>query len=429
MNPIKPVEFNLETPIIMGAGLGLTFAMGIGLISLGGRRRGKSEQHRQPLPPTSLPIIPPPLPTPEPVLTQSSPLSPQPQTIEAKAPQASNTPESEPEAQPEPEPSKPWQPSLESLVNEPAVLLYGAVGSGKSSKAGYLVTQHLKKGHFVEIINPLNKYKQYHPLKVWGAGNNFPEAEKGVNAFTKLAFRRLQKRAVSSYDPFGDYHHFLLLEEVTNWESKMHSLAMKNFFEACTQYLRQANMSVVLVSHGKTLTCMGGEQAGRGKKDTLLNQFIRLNCQAKQDLKVPGGKTCAGWAILEWNEGGKEQTQRVTIPHSWQPPNPAYDYSEYVQISTTKKIATIVEVEPENQAPGLGLPPHMQCLLDFCRQHFTKYNQPLKARDVQRSDWRSIREQQLTPNAIRLAFQLLAQQGYGVTNGEGLYLSFIPNIG
>ncbi|NEO34714.1 MAG: hypothetical protein F6K36_30880 [Symploca sp. SIO3C6] len=188
-------------------------------------------------------------------------------------------------------------------------------------------------------------------------------------------------------------------------------------------------MSVVLVSHGKTLTCIGGEQAGRGKKDTLLNQFIRLHCQAKQDLKVPGGKSCAGWGIMEWNEGGKEQTQRVTIPHSWQPPNRDYDYSEYVPRSTEKRIATIVEVEPENQAPGLGLPPHMQCLLDFCRQHFTKYNQPVKARDVQRSDWRSIREQQLTPDAIRLAFQLLAKQGYGVTAGEDSHLSFIPNVG
>ncbi|NEP00571.1 MAG: hypothetical protein F6K58_18240 [Symploca sp. SIO2E9] len=327
MNTTQPLEFSLEAPIVMGAGLGLTFAVGIGLISLGGHRRGTEQSQQQRLPQTSLPIIAPSLPALEPALTQSCSLSPEPQTIEVKA---SNTLESEAE------PSKPWEPDIESLVNEPAVLLYGAVGSGKSSKAGYLVTQHLKKGHIVEVINPLNKYQQYQPLKVWGAGNNFPQAEKGVNAFTKLAFRRLQKRAVSSYDPFGDYHHFLLLEEVTNWESKMHSLAMKNFFEACTQYLRQANMSVVLVSHGKSLTCIGGEQAGRGKKDTLLNQFVRLNCQAKQDLKVPGGKSCAGWAMLEWNEGGKEQKNRVTIPNSWQPPNPAYDYSEYVQIPRTK---------------------------------------------------------------------------------------------
>ncbi|NEP00572.1 MAG: hypothetical protein F6K58_18245 [Symploca sp. SIO2E9] len=71
----------------------------------------------------------------------------------------------------------------------------------------------------------------------------------------------------------------------------------------------------------------------------------------------------------------------------------------------------------------------MQCLLDFCRQHFRKNNQPVKARDVQRSDWQQIKEHNLTPDAIRLGFQLLAQQGYGVTVGEDSHLSFIPNVG
>lgn len=406
---IKPIDFNLGFPIAAGTVLGLSIAFGVGLLSF------KKEK----------------------INTKSSSLVSMPLALVEKAKEfdeiaALNTSEipakkllNKPET-----PTQNWEPDLNSMVSEPAVLIYGSVGSGKSSKGGYLVTKHLQLNHHVEIVNPLNKYKQYEPLKVWGTANNFKEAEAGIERFSNEAKRRLEKRGVSTYDPFEDNHWFLLLEEVTNWESKMSQSIMGDFIEICTQYLRQANMSVAIISHGKTLTCLGGKSAGNGKKDTLMNQFLRLHCQAKHDPSIPGGKSCAGWAILEWNSGGSEKTKQVVISSKWQPPNSEYNYADFVNCSiiSEQKKESEPEAEVITENKQNALPTHMQAILDFCKECFEKNKQPVKARDIQRSNRATIKEQNLTPHAIRIAFQLLAQKRYGTTQGEDEYLTFTPYV-
>ncbi|MGB3208886.1 MAG: ATP-binding protein [Crinalium sp.] len=209
------------------------------------------------------------------------------------------------------------------LLSIPTLLIYGSQGSGKTSKGGWLAAEHMKLGHLVLLVNPLAKWKFFEGIKTYGKGINFKDAADGIMRFVDEANRRLRLSGTSDYNPFSEQHWVLLCDEMTNWEAKMPLDVMTALIEVCTQLLRQANMSVIFTSHGKTLTCFGGRSAGNGKFDVLKRQFTMLRCVSKSDPNIEGGKTCAGYAKLEWlDDEDQERSTKVTIPSGMVPPNP-----------------------------------------------------------------------------------------------------------
>ena len=209
------------------------------------------------------------------------------------------------------------------LLSIPTLLIYGSQGSGKTSKGGWLAAEHMKLGHLVLLVNPLAKWKFFEGIKTYGKGINFKDAADGIMQFVDEANRRLRLSGTSDYNPFNEPHWVLLCDEMTNWEAKMPLDVMTALIEVCTQLLRQANMSVIFTSHGKTLTCFGGKQAGNGKADVLKRQFTMLRCVSKSDPNIEGGKTCAGYAKLEWlDDEDQERSTKVAIPSGMVPPNP-----------------------------------------------------------------------------------------------------------
>lgn len=113
-------------------------------------------------------------------------------------------------------------------------------------------------------------------IKTYGKGENFKDAAEGIMRFVKEANRRLQLRGISDYNPFSEQHWVLLCDEMTNWEANMPTVVMAALIEVCTQKLRQANMSVIFTSHGKTLTCFGGRSAERGRQGDKGREKIQL---------------------------------------------------------------------------------------------------------------------------------------------------------
>ena len=60
---------------------------------------------------------------------------------------------------------------VKSLVYENTVGIVGKEkGSGKTSKLGYLIAEHIKLGHLVWMINPFAKGQQWKGIKVFGRG-------------------------------------------------------------------------------------------------------------------------------------------------------------------------------------------------------------------------------------------------------------------
>ncbi len=234
--------------------------------------------------------------------------------------------------------------SVRSLVYENTVGIVGKEkGSGKTSKLGYLIVEHIKLGHLVWMVNPFAKGQHWKGIKVFGRGYNFVEATNAIREFTRIAFWRIAEAGdeTKEYEPFEDYHLNLALDEMSNYSSEIDAIdstVMPKFWEAVVQFLRQANMSVSFASHGDTQAMLGGAKALAGKSETIKDAIVWLYAQAVTDRNIEGNKRCAGWGYLIRPDGGSRQKQRIEIPHWMQGP-PAtrldgkdkYNYIELVQ--------------------------------------------------------------------------------------------------
>ncbi|MGB3642330.1 MAG: hypothetical protein WBA39_32820, partial [Rivularia sp. (in: cyanobacteria)] len=81
---------------------------------------------------------------------------------------------------------------VKSLIYENTVGIVGKEkGSGKTSKLGYLIAEHIKLGHLVWMINPFAKGQQWKGIKVFGRGYKFVEATNAIREFTHIAFWRI----------------------------------------------------------------------------------------------------------------------------------------------------------------------------------------------------------------------------------------------
>jgi hypothetical protein len=144
--------------------------------------------------------------------------------------------------------------SVRSLVYENTVGIVGKEkGSGKTSKLGYLIAEHIKLGHLVWMVNPFAKGQHWKGIKVFGRGYNFLEATNAIREFTRIAFWRIAEAGdeTKEYEPFEDYHLNLALDEMSNYSSEIDAIdstVMPKFWEAVVQFLRQANMSVSFAS-------------------------------------------------------------------------------------------------------------------------------------------------------------------------------------
>jgi hypothetical protein len=233
---------------------------------------------------------------------------------------------------------------VKSLIYENTVGIVGKEkGSGKTSKLGYLIAEHIKLGHLVWMVNPFAKGQQWKGIKVFGRGYNFVEATNAIREFTRIAFWRIAEAGdeTKEYEPFEDYHLHLSLDEMSNYSSEIDvidSTVMPKFWEAVVQFLRQANMSVSFASHGDTQAMLGGAKALAGKSQTIKDAIVWLYAQAITDTNVEGNKRCAGWAYLIRPDGGERERTRIEIP-TWMQGAPAnrldgkdkYNYIQLVQ--------------------------------------------------------------------------------------------------
>ncbi|MEB3218374.1 MAG: hypothetical protein VKN72_19375 [Nostocales cyanobacterium 94392] len=233
---------------------------------------------------------------------------------------------------------------VKSLIYENTVGIVGKEkGSGKTSKLGYLIAEHIKLGHLVWMVNPFAKGQQWKGIKVFGRGYKFVEATNAIREFTRIAFWRIAEAGdeTKEYEPFDDYHLHLSLDEMSNYSSEIDAIdstVMPKFWEAVVQFLRQANMSVSFASHGDTQAMLGGAKALAGKSQTIKDAIVWLYAQAITDTKVEGNKRCAGWAYLIRPDGGERERTRIEIP-TWMQGAPAtrldgkdkYNYVQLVQ--------------------------------------------------------------------------------------------------
>lgn len=230
---------------------------------------------------------------------------------------------------------------MDELLEYPAILIHGPQGSGKTTLATWLINKRKERGHTIEILDPHRSFGQWEGFSVYGEGMNYDAIDNRLIAFSNLLKSRyLQRAQKPKFNPRPITYG---VEEFTNWAKRCRYSS--DFFESALSDTRKVNMGVVFVSHGRTLTNLGGSKGFAGTRD---NSLLEIELFAKVDPKTkkafPTGK---GKLTLPGT-----QTIDITIPNlildSSIPGNePSSDPSSAVQTAEPTELRERTKNEPE----------------------------------------------------------------------------------
>lgn len=274
------------------------------------------------------PVAPPPEPLPEP-LPEPDPIPETPTFIqEAPPPKKSRTPPPQPKDEEAMRRSQ--YPYIFELLSENLLVFVGERGSGKSSKQAWLAAEHLKLGHRVTICNSFAKAGQYQGVELCGRGACFAEIEGIMFDFAAEAKRRITKQGnTQGYIPQRDEQHWhLACDEFSNYASNIHEEFLQELYEVAFQYLRQANMSLSIVTHGFQQAMLGGAEAFNGTFTSFKANCLKIYCKSKPHPTLQNERICAGFAIRSKTDMAteKDDNRRIKIP-AWMQGPPNNDFS------------------------------------------------------------------------------------------------------
>ena len=175
---------------------------------------------------------------------------------------------------------------VDTVLNAPAVLLFGPQGSGKSTLAEYLVQQRLTAGHDIEILDPHLKFGAWSGVSSHGAGMDYRALDDRLMAFEELCRDRYAQ--FSSTPDFNPRPKTLVAEEFTNWAQRCENAA--DFFAASLSDNRKVKLHVVYISHGRTLTALGNAKGMADMRDRGLLEIELMGAVGANGQATPSGK-------------------------------------------------------------------------------------------------------------------------------------------
>lgn len=157
---------------------------------------------------------------------------------------------------------------LNLAVGYPAVLVYGAQGSGKSTIAKWIVQQRLKAGHSVNILDPhqvAGHWKGIGNLKLTGKGMDYGSIDTALEDFSRLIQQRYKRLAEE--ESFSPAPTTIVAEEFTKWSS--HCKCSSKFWDMAMSDIRKAKAYALFISHGRNLSQLGGGRGAQTRDSTL----------------------------------------------------------------------------------------------------------------------------------------------------------------
>lgn len=214
-------------------------------------------------------------------------------------------------------------PGLPNLTNYPAVLVYGAPGSGKTTFSAEEIKRRLKAGHRVIVCDPHASFGSWQGCEVFGAGLDYAAIDRQLAWFAAEVKRRYQAIATQPSPCFQPLT--LIADEFTNWAKRCESAG--EFFQTCVTDIRKAEMYALIVSHTRTLAGLGDASGMAKLRDEALLEIELLGqLDPNTGRAVPKFEA---WVKLP----GQSSSDRtlVEIPRNEAPINPRTHDPEYFE--------------------------------------------------------------------------------------------------
>jgi len=167
---------------------------------------------------------------------------------------------------------------LNLAIQYPAVLVYGAPGSGKSTVAKWIVEQRHTLGHQVTILDPHQVAGQWSSeYELVGKGKNYGAIDQKILQFSQTIAQRYHRLA----EEFGfkPRPYTVVAEELTQWSKKCEQSV--ELWDLAIADVRKANGYILFISHGRNMGQLGGGSGAATRDETLLE--IQLFAEADPD--------------------------------------------------------------------------------------------------------------------------------------------------
>jgi hypothetical protein len=172
------------------------------------------------------------------------------------------------------------------------ILIWGGQNGGKTTAASHVIKGKKDRGDRIIVLDPHAAKGQWEGLEVIGCGMDY----KAINDFMKWYFEECKRRyellrseGEKAVQRLGQI--CIMAEELTNYAKRCDN--SPEFIQACLSDNRKIFFSAIFVSHGRTLSLLGGSQ---GTAKTRDDSFMELHCipptggnDRVWEVKYPGG--------------------------------------------------------------------------------------------------------------------------------------------
>jgi hypothetical protein len=157
-------------------------------------------------------------------------------------------------------------PKIPKLIWYPAVLVYGAPGSGKTYFAEQEVGKRLAVGHRVVVLDPHAAYGAWQGCEVYGGGMDYAAIDAKLAWFADEVAKRykvVQSQPNPKFQPLT-----FVCDEFTRWGGKCPNST--DFFEQLVTDIRKVEMFGLIISHTRTLAGLANAKGFASLRDEAL---------------------------------------------------------------------------------------------------------------------------------------------------------------
>jgi len=182
---------------------------------------------------------------------------------------------------------------LDEAVTYCSVLIFGGMGSGKTTLAGHIIKAKQRNGEKIIVLDPHAAKGQWTGLEVVGAGMNYTDIDDRLGWYYSECERRYKILAEQGNDAVRRLGTIcLVLEEFTNFASRCKNAV--NYLQAAMSDNRKIYLTTLLISHNNTLPTLGGGKGIAQLRDDALLEIKLIpptgSTPRQAFLKLPGGE-------------------------------------------------------------------------------------------------------------------------------------------